>query len=92
MLIKDESMRHRVISRLMLFTVKTATCWLWEGTTDDSGNPIFDGESVRRLLYELETRDVIMPDEFAMPSCRNRDCVKPGHVELVGRTEALEWY
>lgn len=92
MLIKNEAMRKRVIHRLELYIVKTQSCWLWEGATDEFGNPFFDGEPVRRLLYELTTGNVVMPNRFVMPYCRNRDCVLPDHARIVNGTDALEWY
>jgi hypothetical protein len=88
---KSKSEERRVKARFMYFVKQEGDCWLWTGKTDASGNPMFCGESVRKVLYEFEG-NVVPGGQFAVPVCRKRDCVHPDHVRLVSAAQAIGWY
>jgi hypothetical protein len=71
-------------------TVKTATCWLYQGPTNGRGyGQVFAGGRrayAHRLSYELNCGP-IPADKELDHLCRVRNCVRPSHLEPVTHRE-----
>lgn len=61
-------------------------CWLWTGATAATGYGMFDGRTAHRTSYQL-TVGPIEPGLVIDHLCRVRNCVRPDHLEAVGRGE-----
>jgi len=72
---------------------KTNTCWLWEGTVENTGYGSFavshtKGVLAHRLAYELSVGEI--PSGLTLDHlCRVRNCVNPDHLEPVTCAENI---
>jgi hypothetical protein len=75
-------------------TRKTATCWIWTGTINDSGygRMNYQGRDQRAHRLALQAIGVEMPDGMMVDhTCRNRACVNPAHLRVVdAKTNTIE--
>ena len=73
------------IPRLWERVVKTDTCWLWHGTTNEGYGMILIGGRWRRahrIAYEIKVGEI--PSGLVLDHlCRVRNCVNPSHLEPV---------
>lgn len=73
-------------------TIKTETCWLWDGQKNESGYGLFklNWKVVRahRLAYEL-TNGPIPGGLVVLHSCDVRACINPAHLSLGTRPDNL---
>jgi hypothetical protein len=71
---------------------KTSTCWLWTAYCDEKGYGRFrlNGTMIRVHRWTYERFVGPIPDGLVIDHlCRVRNCVKPGHLEVV--TDAENW-
>lgn len=74
-----------VAARIAAKTLKTDTCWLYQGYIGDAGYGILGNkvrrEKVHRVAYVIAYGPI--PDGLTIDhSCRVRSCVRPAHLRL----------
>jgi HNH endonuclease len=87
--------RKPLAQRMERYVDRTAECWMWTGTLNDSGYGKISSVSeegrplslrAHRVMYELHVGPI--PDGLTLDHlCRNRACVNPAHLEPVTRGE-----
>ncbi|MCF7803906.1 MAG: HNH endonuclease [Candidatus Marinimicrobia bacterium] len=67
------------------------SCWVWEGTKNNSGYPLFSlqGEMVSalRLLYQIYYERKIPKNWVVSHICEDNSCVNPNHIYITTRSE-----
>ena len=69
---------------------KTRTCWLWTGATISSGYGQFRFKGRQIVAHRWAYEDAFGPIPKGLDLdhlCRNRNCVRPSHLEPVTRRE-----
>lgn len=81
-----------VASRLEAKTDRTGSCWVWLGSTTrfGYGQVYVDGKMrlAHRVAYELDQGPIPVGKELDH-LCRNRQCIKPAHLEPVSAIENM---
>ena len=73
------------------FIVQENGCWEWVGCTHNGyGITFHHGKNVRAHRYYYEREHGPIPEGLQLDHlCRNRKCVRPGHLEAVTRKENI---
>jgi transposase-like protein len=69
---------------------KTGECWLWTGARNSSGYAQMHLEGRKQLMHRWSYSYYVTPIPAGMEIdhlCRNRICVRPGHLEAVTTAE-----
>lgn len=84
------------IDRFWKLTLKTDTCWLWQGTINRAGYGLFGVGYERWLAHRWAYSEFIghIPEGYDIDhvralGCVNRNCVNPNHLEAVTHTENM---
>src|SRR4029077_2153895 len=64
----------------------TGDCWIWVGSCDEKGYPLFWHARQMRRAHRISYRAYVGEIPIGMNvhhTCRNTSCVNPRHLELV---------
>lgn len=70
-------------------------CWLWKGCLTRDSQPqgaTRKGKagSIRRYVYELDTKTVVPPGKLAICGCDEPTCINPQHTKIGDRSMVLK--
>lgn len=68
------------------YHVAESGCWVWDRSTNDRGYPLLRGRRASHLYLEDAGRPV-PAGSLVTPSCYNRLCVNPDHLEVVDASQ-----